>query len=77
MGRPKNTMEATLLKVKEKMPTEKLKVCGSYKIWFIHLLWIPINVALKRCDNLSDASHYLRATYKKLGECGSVYDHLY
>lgn len=59
MGRPKNAMEATLLKVKEKMPTKKLKVHGSYKIYFILSLSIPINVALKRHDNLMGASHYL------------------
>ena len=76
VGRPKKVVEATFLKVKKEKPTKKLKVRGSYKNWLTPLLWVPINAAVKKHGNLTVALHYLQAAYKKLGECGSVYDDL-
>lgn len=68
-------MEATLLKVGEQTPTKKLKVRGSYR--FTPLLWVPINGAVTRHGNLTNALHNnLQVAYKKLEKRDSIYDDL-
>ena len=59
VGHPRKALETTLLKVREDTPTKKLKVCGTFKNRGTPLLWVHIDVVVKRHGNLTNALHYL------------------
>lgn len=47
-------------RLEKKTPTKKLKIRGSYKNWFTPLLWVPIDVVVKKHGNLTNALLYLQ-----------------
>ena len=79
VGRPRGTLEATLLtpKVEEEEPSsKKLKVRGNYTNWFEPSLWDPIYAAVRKHRNINNACKYLKMMYKKPGESYGTYEKL-
>lgn len=79
VGRPRGTLEATLLtpKVEEEEPTsKKLKVRGHYTNWFEPSFWDPIYAAVRKHRNINNAWKYLKMMYKKPGESYDTYEKL-
>jgi hypothetical protein len=79
VGRPRNTLEATLLtpKVEEEESTSKmLKVRGHYTNWYEPSLWVPIYAAIRKHRNINNTCKYLKMMYKKPGESYGTYEKL-
>ena len=79
VGRPRGTLEATLLtpKVEEDEPTsKKLKVKGHYTNWFEPSLWDLIYVVVRKHRNINNAYKCLKMMYKKSCESYGTYEKL-
>ena len=77
VGRPRKEIQATFLKPKvEPMKPTIKKHQVRYINWFTPALWPPIHAIVKQHRNIQGGLSYLRATFRKPREVGSVYDAL-